>query len=63
MSSTYTTKLKFAVDSKPLFKKNIEKTKIMIFIIFLTSLQLYFCFKSDNNVDRINRAFKTQDQA
>lgn len=63
MSSTYTTKLKFAVDSKPLFKKNIEKTKIMIFIIFLTSLQLYFCFKSDNNVDRINRAVKTQDQA
>ncbi len=63
MSSTYTTKLKFAVDSKPLFKKNIEKTKIMIFIIFLTSLQLYFCFKSDNNVDRINRALKTQDQA
>ena len=63
MSSTYTTKLKFAVDSKPLFKKNIEKTKIMIFIIFLTSLQLYFCFNSDNNVDRINRAFKTQDQA
>lgn len=63
MSSTYTTKLKFAVDSKLLFKKNIEKTKIMIFIIFLTSLQLYFCFKSDNNVDRINRAFKTQDQA
>jgi hypothetical protein len=63
VSSTYTTKLKFAVDSKPLFKKNIEKTKIMIFIIFLTSLQLYFCFKSDNNVDRINRAVKTQDQA
>jgi hypothetical protein len=63
VSSTYTTKLKFAVDSKPLFKKNIEKTKIMIFIIFLTSLQLYFCFKSDNNVDRINRALKTQDQA
>lgn len=63
MSSTYTTKLKFAVDSKPLFKKNIEKTKIMIFIIFLTSLQLYFCLNSDNNVDRINRAFKTQDQA
>lgn len=63
MSSTYTTKLKFAVDSKLLFKKNIEKTKIMIFIIFLTSLQLYFCFKSDNNVDRINRAFKTQDKA
>lgn len=63
MSSTYTTKLKFAVDSKPLFKKNIEKTKIMIFIIFLTSLQLYFCFNSDSNVDRINRAFKTQDQA
>jgi hypothetical protein len=63
VSSTYTTKLKFAVDSKPLFKKNIEKTKIMIFIIFLTSLQLYFCFNSDNNVDRINRALKTQDQA
>jgi hypothetical protein len=63
VSSTYTTKLKFAVDSKLLFKKNIEKTKIMIFIIFLTSLQLYFCFNSDNNVDRINRAFKTQDQA
>lgn len=63
MSSTYTTKLKFAVDSKPLFKKNIEKTKIMIFIIFLTSLQLYFCLNSDNNVDRINRAFKTQNQA
>jgi hypothetical protein len=63
VSSTYTTKLKFAVDSKLLFKKNIEKTKIMIFIIFLTSLQLYFCLNSDNNVDRINRAFKTQNQA
>jgi len=37
VKSTYATKLKFAEDSKPLFKKNIEKMKIMIIIIFYTS--------------------------
>jgi len=34
VNSTYATKLKFDVEPKPLFKKNIEKTKIMIIIIF-----------------------------